>query len=48
MSIDNENNNIECESKEITVDNTNNIQAMYEDSEGNYRYRGFWSGFGDQ
>lgn len=23
-------------------------QVAYEDSEGNYRYLGFWSGFGDQ
>ena len=23
-------------------------QVAYEDSEGNYRHRGFWSGFGDQ
>ena len=23
-------------------------EVMYEDNEGNYRYRGFWSGFGDQ
>lgn len=22
--------------------------VMHEDSDGNYRYRGFWSGFGDQ
>ena len=23
-------------------------EILYEDSEGNYRYRGFWSGVGDQ
>lgn len=28
--------------------NTRGKQVLYEDDEGNYRYRGFWSGFGDQ
>lgn len=41
----------------MTDDNKSNIEAeetnsvreiMYEDGDGNYRYRGFWSGFGDQ
>lgn len=27
---------------------TNNKQTVYEDNNGNYKYRGFWSGFGDQ
>lgn len=28
--------------------NVSNKEVLHEDNDGNYRYRGFWSGFGDQ
>lgn len=44
MIVNDSEDNVEKENEKETCTS----QVMYEDSEGNYRYRGFWSCFGDQ
>ena len=38
----------EVKINEETKEEEKTKSVMHEDSDGNYRYRGFWSGFGDQ